>query len=107
MHPTVRTPDLFSFLGGKTYHSYKPCNKRVKMSQAIEIRYLYDKNGNRTDVVIPISAWNEDIEQIIKGKTSKKEKFDPGEYIGIVHYSGTSEDLEKEIKYLINEWERL
>jgi hypothetical protein len=77
------------------------------MSQAIEIRYLYDQNGNRTDVVIPISAWSEEIEQIIKGKISEEEIFDPAKYMGIVHYTGTSEDLDKEIKHLRNEWERL
>jgi len=77
------------------------------MSQALEIRYLYDQNGNRTDVVIPIAAWSEDIEQIIRGEILKKEKFDPAEYIGIVHYSGTSADLDKEIIHIRNEWERL
>ncbi len=50
------------------------------MSQVIGIRYLYDQNGNRTDVIIPISAWSEDIELIIKGKISEKEKFDPTVY---------------------------
>ena len=77
------------------------------MGQASEIRYLYDQNGNRTDVVIPISAWSEDIAQIIMGKITNKEKFDPADYIGIVHYTGSSEDLDKEIKHLRNEWERL
>ncbi len=77
------------------------------MSQAIEIRYLYDQNGNRTDVVIPISVWSEDIEQIVKGKISEEGTFDPAKYMGIVHYSGTPEDLDKEIKHLRNEWERL
>jgi len=77
------------------------------MNQSIEIRYLYDQNGNRTDVVIPISAWSEDIQQIIKRNISETEIFDPAKYIGIVHYEGTSEDLHKEIKHLRNEWERL
>lgn len=77
------------------------------MSQAIEIRYLYDQNGNRTDVVIPISVWSEDIEQIVKGKISEGGTFDPAKYMGIVHYSGTPEDLDKEIKHLRNEWERI
>lgn len=77
------------------------------MGQASEIRYLYDQNGNRTDVVIPISAWSEDIAQMIMGKITNKEKFDPADYIEIVHYTDLSEDLEKEIKQLRNEWERL
>jgi hypothetical protein len=77
------------------------------MSQALEIRYLYDQNGNRTDVVIPISVWSEDIEQIVKGKIRKKGTFDPAKYVGIVHYSGSSEDLDKEIKHLRDEWERV
>ncbi len=41
------------------------------------------------------------------GKITNKEKFDPADYIGIVHYTGSSEDLDKEIKQLRNEWERL
>ncbi|NLV27310.1 MAG: hypothetical protein GXY48_09125 [Methanomicrobiales archaeon] len=64
----------------------------------IEIRYLYDQNGNRTDVIIPISAWSEDMERIIKGKFFEKEKFDPTKYMGIIHYPGTIEELDKEIK---------
>lgn len=77
------------------------------MSQTVELRYLYDQNGNRTDVVVPISAWSEDIEQMIKRKISRGDIFDPTKYMGIVHYSGTCEDLEKEIKHLRNEWERI
>ena len=77
------------------------------MGQTSEIRYLYDQNEIRTDVVIPISAWSEYIAQIIMGKITNKEKFDPADYIGIVHYTGSSEDLDKEIKQLRNEWERL
>ena len=41
----------------------------------IEIRYLYDQNGNRTDVIIPISAWSEDMERIIKGNFCEQKKF--------------------------------
>ncbi|PWR76249.1 hypothetical protein ACKUB1_13060 [Methanospirillum stamsii] len=73
----------------------------------IEIRYLYDQNGNRTDVIIPISAWSEDIELIIKGKISEKEKFDPTKYMGIIHYTGTFEELDREIKNMRDEWERI
>lgn len=106
-HELSMKRSLIRVLEQKTYHSYKTHIKEDNMSQAIKIRYLYDQNGNRTDVIIPISVWGEDIEQIIRGKIIKKEKFDPADYIGIINYSGTPEDLDKEIKHLRDEWERL
>jgi len=77
------------------------------MSQAKEIRYLYDQNGNRTDVVIPISVWSEDIEQIIKEKFLGEEIFDPTKYMGIIHYTGTFDELDKEINGMRDEWDRI
>lgn len=74
---------------------------------AAEIRYVYDQNGNRTDVIIPISVWSEDIEEMIRGKIRKKKEFDPADYIGIIHYSGTPEDLDQEIRHMREEWDRI
>ena len=46
-----------------------------KIRQEIEIQHSYDPKGDRTYVVIPMSAWSERIEQIIEGNNLKEREI--------------------------------
>jgi len=67
----------------------------------MEIKYVYDAQGNETAVIVPIEVWNK-----IKHIDDKKsiEVFQPSKYRGI--YKNLELDLEKEIKNLRTEWLR-
>lgn len=65
----------------------------------MEVQYIYDENGRKTGVIVPISLW----EKMKKG-TRSKEAFALSEYRGIYRCLGI--DLEEEIRSLREEWTR-
>ena len=70
----------------------------------MEVKYVYDKKGRRTDVIIPAELWNKVKDKIGVEKTMKEEVFDPSEYKGI--YRGLGVNLEEEARSLRKEWIR-
>jgi len=44
-----------------------------------------------------------ELNKLLKEIISKKEKFEPADRNGLVHYDGTYEKLEKEIRYHMKE----
>lgn len=70
----------------------------------MEVKYVYDKKGRRTDVIIPAELWNKVKDKIGVEKTMKEEVFDPSEYKGI--YRDLGVNLEEEARSLRKEWIR-
>lgn len=69
----------------------------------MEIQYVYDENGKRTAIIIPIQLWNE---MRLKVKEREKEQvFNPSKYRGI--YKNLTINLKDEIKKLRQEWIRM
>ncbi len=70
----------------------------------MRVQYIYDEAGNRKSVIIPYKEW-ERIKESIKVPKIKAIDFDPDKFRGI--YKHLKVDLEKEIKNLRDEWERI
>lgn len=73
----------------------------------MSIEYIYDSNGKKTGVIIPIDIWNKNKSKILneQGEKESKKVFKPSKYRGI--YSNLDIDIEKETKKLRDEWVRV
>lgn len=69
----------------------------------MQVQYVYDENGKKTGVIIPIAIW----ETVSRQKEAKKPKaaFDPSKFRGL--YRSLAINPEKELNSLRQEWERM
>lgn len=65
------------------------------------LKYIYDENGNKEFVIVPIEEW-EEIKKNEKQNASKK--FNPNHFAGA--WKDMKIDWEQETKNMRNEWER-
>jgi len=66
----------------------------------VNIEYIYDEKGRKKSVIVPLEIW----EELMKKRNAIKKKRDVKKYRGIVK---ATEDIEKEIEELRDEWERI
>lgn len=70
----------------------------------MEVQYVYDEEGKRTSVIVPIGLWNKISHLAVK--TDKAETdWDPTKYRGM--YKNLQIDVKKECKALRDEWTRM
>ena len=69
----------------------------------MEVQYIYDEEGRRTGVIVPIELWNK-ISNLEKLAREEKSEWDPSKYRGI--YKNLKVDVIKESKSLRDEWTR-
>lgn len=69
----------------------------------MQVQYVYDENGKKTGVIVPIAFW----ENVSRRKNSSKPKaaFDPSEYRGL--YRNLPLNLRRELTGMRLEWERM
>lgn len=68
----------------------------------MQVQYVYDENGKKTGVIVPISLWDK-----VSGKTrptKAKVPFEPSRFRGI--YRNLTLDFERELTCLRQDWER-
>ena len=65
--------------------------------------YVYDEDGRRTGVIVPIGLWNR-ISQLVEDRNEDAD-WDPSKYRGM--YKDLRIDVKKESKALRDEWTRL
>ncbi|MDN7025688.1 hypothetical protein FGU65_12475 [Methanoculleus sp. FWC-SCC1] len=66
------------------------------------VQYIYDTEGNRTGVIVPIDIW----ENLVAGRADTPVGIpDPARYRGI--YKDLPVNLESETRDLRNEWNRI
>ena len=64
----------------------------------MKIEYIYDENGKKKSVVVPIEIW----EEMIKKQDETLRKRDIKKYRGILKITG----IDDKIKKLREEWDR-
>ena len=69
----------------------------------MEVQYIYDEEGRRTGVIVPIELWNK-IRNPEKLGRQEKGEWDPSKYRGM--YKKHKVDVTKESKSLRDEWTR-
>ena len=69
----------------------------------MEVQYIYDKEGKRTGVIVPIELWNKmsSPKQLAR---EEKSEWDPSKYRGM--YKNLKVVVIKESKSLRDEWTR-
>jgi hypothetical protein len=69
----------------------------------MQVQYVYDENGKKTGVIVPIALW----ENVSRHKSSPKKAaaFDPSKFRGL--YRNLAISFEKELNGLRQEWERV
>lgn len=69
----------------------------------MQVQYVYDENGKKTGVIIPIALW----ENVSRRKEALKPEagFEPSKARGL--YRNLAVNLKKELKCLRQEWERV
>ncbi|MEN6611700.1 MAG: hypothetical protein ABFC24_12735 [Methanoregulaceae archaeon] len=68
----------------------------------MQVQYVYDEQGRKTSVIIPISLWQKISRQ--KNAVRDKSPFDPARYRGIFRNLGI--DIDRELMDLRQEWDR-
>ena len=66
------------------------------------LKYIYQEDGKKTAVIIPIEEWLK-IQHLLNAH-KKSQQFDPKVYRGFLKHKG--EDVEKELQKLREEWKR-
>jgi hypothetical protein len=69
----------------------------------MQVQYVYDEDGRRTGVIVPIGLWNR-ISQLAEDRKEDAD-WDPSKYRGM--YKHLRIDVKKESKALRDEWTRL
>jgi hypothetical protein len=69
----------------------------------MEVQYVYDEEGRRTGVLVPITLWNK-ISHLAVARDEKTD-WDPTKYRGM--YKNLKVDVVKESKTLRDEWARM
>lgn len=69
----------------------------------MQVQYIYDETGKKTGVIVPIELW-QDLSPA-KRQPKKKSPFNPARFRGILR--NVPVDLEKELRILRQEWERV
>jgi hypothetical protein len=72
--------------------------------QKTYVQYVYDKDGKKTAVIIPIDAWTE-ISSIAEKLGKETAQWDPSKYKGM--YKDLKIDVKKESNALRDEWTRI
>jgi len=67
----------------------------------MQIQYIYDENGTKTGVIVPIALW----QKLLQKNGHKKDRFDPSKFRGL--YRDIPLDLESTIQNLRTEWEQV
>jgi len=68
----------------------------------MQVQYVYDENGKKTSVIVPIALWDKVSGKTRPGKTG--DIFEPSRFRGI--YRNLALDLGQELLNLRQEWER-
>jgi hypothetical protein len=69
----------------------------------MEVQYVYDEEGRRTGVIVPIGLWNK-ISHLAEVQ-EEKAGWDPTKYRGM--YKNLKVDVKKESTSLRDEWTRM
>jgi hypothetical protein len=76
----------------------------IKEAECVrQIQYIYDENGTKTGVIVPIALWQKLSQK--KQAQKKKEIFNPSKFRGL--YRDIPLDLESTLQNLRTEWERV
>lgn len=67
----------------------------------MQVQYIYDENGTKTGVIVPIALW----QKLLQKNGHKKDRFDPSKFRGL--YRDIPLDLESTIQNLRTEWEQV
>jgi hypothetical protein len=70
----------------------------------MEVQYVYDEEGRRTGVIVPIDLWNR-ISHLAKEAEEGKGEWEPSKYRGM--YKNLKVDVRAESKALRDEWARI
>jgi len=70
----------------------------------MEVQYVYDEEGRRTSVLVPITLWNK-ISHLAEAQDEKTD-WDPTKYRGCTR-ACLKVDVAKESKTLRDEWTRM
>ncbi len=70
----------------------------------MEVQYVYDEDGRKTGVIIPINLWNK-ISYLVSRDQEEKTNWDPSKYRGM--YKDLKVDVKKESAALREEWMRV
>jgi len=68
----------------------------------MQVQYVYDEQGKKTGVLVPISLWQKISRQ--KKVSPDNRAFNPARYRGI--YRNLGIDIDRELTALRQEWER-
>jgi hypothetical protein len=69
----------------------------------MEVQYIYDEEGRRTGVIVPIELWNK-IRTLEKLGRQEKAEWGPSKYRGM--YKNLKIDVRTESNSLRDEWTR-
>lgn len=69
----------------------------------MQVQYIYDENGIKTGVIVPITLWQDLSPK--KRPLKKKVSFEPSKFRGI--YRNLALNFEDELQDLRKEWERV
>jgi hypothetical protein len=72
------------------------------MTESTGLSYVYDEQGNKTGVIVPIHLW---VTKYAKSDDPEEKPFDPVNYRGI--YRNLRVDPREEGRKLRDEWERV
>lgn len=70
----------------------------------MDVEYIYNREGRRTGVIIPIDLWDK-ISHLAEVGQEDKGVWDPSKYSGM--YKNLKVDVKKESKALRDEWTRI
>jgi hypothetical protein len=70
----------------------------------MEVQYVYDEEGRRTGVIVPIDLWNR-ISHLAEAVKESKAEWDPSKYRGM--YKNLKVDVKAESTALRDEWTRI
>jgi len=75
----------------------------ILKGQVMQVQYVYDEQGRKTSVIVPISLWQKVSRR--KNTVPETSSFDPARYRGI--YRNLGIDIDQELRALRQEWERV
>ena len=77
-------------------------NQYTLKRYVMQVQYVYDEQGKKTSVIVPISLWQKISRQ--KKVSPDNRAFNPAQYRGI--YRNLGIDIGRELGVLRQEWER-
>ena len=70
----------------------------------MEVQYIFDEEGRRTGVIVPIDLWSK-MSRLAERTQEGKNDWDPSKYRGM--YKNLKVDVTKESRALRDEWTRI